>query len=152
MGLIWQHSFSKEDKIRIREAIQAAEKQTSGEVRVCFEQDCKGESVLQRAVKAFAHLGMEKTADRNGVLFYIAFDDRQFAVLGDQGIHEKVTQLFWDRVRGILASYFEKEEFVEGLVQAIGEVGRQLQHHFPYQKDDVNELPDDPVFHNETAE
>lgn len=152
MGLIWQHNFSKEDKVRIREAIQAAELQTSGEVRVYFEQDLKGESVLQRAVKAFALLGMDKTGDRNGVLFYIAFDDRQFAVLGDQGIHEKVTQLFWDQVKGILAGYFEKEEFVEGLVQAIGEVGSQLQHHFPFQKDDVNELPDDPVFHNESPE
>ncbi len=149
MGLIWQHSFSKEDKLAIRQAIQGAEKQTSGEVRVYFEQHTHGETVLQRAVKAFAKLKMEKTRDRNGVLFYIAFEDRQFAVLGDQGIHEKVTQNFWDTIRGLLAEYFAREEFVAGLVAAITEVGVQLQSHFPYQRDDINELPDDPVFHNE---
>ncbi len=149
MGLIWQHNFSKEDKLAIREAIQGAEKQTSGEVRVYFEQNTHGETVLQRAVKAFAKLNMQKTQDRNGVLFYIAFEDQQFAVLGDQGIHEKVTQTFWDTIRGMLTQYFAKEEFVPGLVAAIEEVGRQLETHFPYQRDDINELPDDPVFHNE---
>lgn len=150
MGLIWQHNFSKEDKTAIREAIQTAEMQTSGEVRVYFEQNTHGQSVLQRAVKAFAKLKMERTKDRNGVLFYIAFEDRQFAVLGDQGIHEKVTQAFWESTRSVLAKHFAQEEFVNGLVVAIGEVGRQLQKHFPYQSDDVNELPDDPIFHNET--
>lgn len=150
MGLIWQHNFSKEDKTAIREAIQAAEKQTSGEVRVYFEQNTHGESALQRAVKAFAKLKMERTKDRNGVLFYIAFEDRQFAVLGDQGIHEKVTQAFWESTRSVLAKHFAQEEFVNGLVVAIGEVGRQLRNYFPYQTNDVNELPDDPIFHNET--
>lgn len=150
MGLIWQHNFSTEDKAAIREAIQSAERQTSGEVRVYFEQHTHGESALQRAVKAFAKLKMEKTKDRNGVLFYIAFEDRQFAVLGDQGIHEKVTQVFWESIRGVLARHFAQEAFVEGLVEAIGEVGQQLRTWFPYHRDDVNELPDDPVFHNET--
>lgn len=149
MGLLWEHDFSEADRQALAEAIRQAECRTSGEVRVYFEKSCEGEPVLQRAQEAFAYLGMQETADRNGVLFYIAFDDHQFAVIGDQGIHEQVRQACWDEVSEMLSGYFRRGAFVEGLVAAIALMGDKLATYFPVQEGDRNELPDAPYFKNE---
>lgn len=149
MGLFWEHSFSTADREALRNAIAEAENHTSGEIRVYFERSTAGEPVLQRAQEAFGALKMHETRDRNGVLFYVAFDDRVFAVIGDSGIHEKVHQDFWDSTRDILSAHFVREEFVEGLVKGITEVGRKLKDYFPYETSDRNELPDEPHFQNE---
>ena len=89
---------------------------------------------------------MHLTEERNGVLFYLAYEDRKFAVLGDKGIYEKVSQNFWDSTKDLLRSHFSKNQFSEGLCQGIAEAGLQLKKHFPYQSDDINELPDDISF------
>ncbi len=149
MSLLWEHDFSEADKQAIAFAIRDAESGTSGEVRVYFEKTTEGKPVLDRARAAFAYLKMHETQERNGVLFYIAFEDHQFAVLGDQGIHEKVQQAFWEGLRIVLAEHFARGAFVEGLEKAIATVGLKLKDHFPRQKDDRNELPDEPYFKNE---
>jgi len=150
MSLLWEHDFSAADKKAIAAAIAAAEDHTSGEVRVYFEQNTGGHPVLERAREAFVYLKMHETRDRNGVLFYIAFDDHQFAVIGDEGIHQKVQQAFWDGLRVVLSEHFAREAFVEGLSKAIAIVGTKLKEHFPRQEDDRNELPDEPYFKNES--
>ena len=149
MGLIWEHDFLESDKVALRDAIRAAESHTSGEIRVYFEKSTEGEPVLQRAQEAFVALKMQETKDKNGVLFYIAFEDKVFAVIGDVGIHAKVHQAFWDSTRNIMAEHFAREEHVQGLTKAVLEVGVQLKAYFPREDDDENELSDEPVFKNE---
>jgi uncharacterized membrane protein len=89
---------------------------------------------------------MEKTASHNGVLIYLAVKNRKFAIIGDTAIHNFVTENFWDSVRNKMMDHFRENHFTEGLVEAITETGKQLKIHFPYQTDDVNELPDDISF------
>jgi uncharacterized membrane protein len=134
------------DPDRIRAAIAAAEKETSGEIRVSVSRFFWGQ-VRRVAERAFVRLGVSRTRDRNGVLFFIVPGRRKFVVLGDAGIHAKVGQEFWDCVAGKMSDHFKKGEFTEGLVAGIGEAGRELAAHFPYDAStDVNELPDDVDF------
>ncbi|MBN9385440.1 MAG: TPM domain-containing protein [Chitinophagaceae bacterium] len=139
--------FSDAEKQQIVAAIQAAEKQTSGEIRVFVESRCKYVAPLDRAAEVFSILKMDKTAARNGVLVYVALKDRQLAIMGDQGIHEKVGNEFWEKeVRQMLAE-FNKANYADGIAKIIGEIGEALRTHFPYDKEgDINELPDDIVF------
>ena len=133
--------FSKEQKAEIVKAIQAAELNTSGEVRVHIENSCGG-SALDRAAYIFEKLEMHKTALRNGVLFYLSLKDKKFAILGDAGINAKVPSDFWNAVKDVVIKNFKEEKFTEGLVQGIGLAGEKLKEHFPYQTNDKNELTD----------
>lgn len=134
------------DAERVKAAIAAAERQTSGEIRVSVARFFWG-SVRHAAEQAFARLGMTATKDRNGVMFFIVPARKKFVVLGDEGIHAKAGQEFWDSLAGVMSARFRKGEFTEGLVEAIGEAGRLLAAHFPYEgAADVNELPDDVDF------
>jgi uncharacterized membrane protein len=126
----------------VLKAIADAEDRTSGEVRVHIENTLKG-NVLDRAANVFTELGMKATAERNGILFYIAITDKQFAVLGDKGIHEKVPTGFWDDIRNEVQNNFKAGDFVNGLVAGITLAGTELAKHFPRRDDDVNELPND---------
>jgi len=125
-------------------AIKAAEKATSGEVRLYVEDNCK-EDVLDRAAFLFAELKMHKTELRNGVLFYLAKKDRKFAILGDGGINAKVGNDFWDHIKTEMLHFFKEEKFAEGLEKGISMAGEALSTHFPYQRNDVNELSDDII-------
>lgn len=123
-------------------AIQTAEKNTSGEIRVHIEANCPTQ--LEKRVKeVFFKLNMQKTALRNGVLIYLAANDRQFYIFGDKGIHQKVTLDFWESTKDLMQAHFKKGEFVEGLVEGILKVGEKLKAHFPYKDDDINELSDE---------
>jgi uncharacterized membrane protein len=134
--------FSEKDKLQIKNAIRAAELNTSGEIRVHIEKHCR-EDVLDRAAYIFKKLEMHKTELRNGVLFYLAVNDRKFAILGDAGINQKVSDNFWEEIKELMAEKFKEGLFAEGLSQGIRMAGEQLESHFPYQKDDVNELSDE---------
>ena len=138
--------FSEEEQKQIIAAIQEAEKQTSGEVKVHIEKKCETEDVLERAKEVFGLLKMHATAEQNGVLFYLAYEDRKFAVLGDKGIYEKVPADFWNSTKDLLRSHFSNNRFAEGLCLGINEAGIQLKKHFPYSSGDINELPDDISF------
>ncbi|HQK71248.1 MAG TPA: TPM domain-containing protein [Bacteroidales bacterium] len=137
--------FTKEQKETILSAIREAEKDTSGEIRVHIETHCP-EDVLDRAAWIFRKLGMDKTRERNGVLFYLAVADRKFAIIGDAGINSKVPEGFWNQVKELLTKYFKDGLFTEGLAEGIKLAGRQLKTFFPYRKDDVNELSDEISF------
>lgn len=123
----------------IIEAIEVAEKNTSGEIRVHIENNTELPP-LERALEVFHLLEMNKTELRNGVLFYVAVESKKFAILGDEGIHIKVKEHFWDAEKELMLSYFKKEEFSKGLELAIIEVGNKLKEFFPYQSNDTNEL------------
>jgi uncharacterized membrane protein len=138
--------FNEEEKQRIVQAIRGAEKQTSGEVRVYIESRCRFVNPVDRAVEIFYGLKMQETDDRNAVLLYLAIKDRQLAVFGDEGIHQKLGAAYWnDRVAEILAD-FNREDYVTGIVHCVTSIGEALHTYFPYYSDDKNELPDDIVF------
>jgi uncharacterized membrane protein len=137
--------FSSQEQEEIRSAIENAELDTSGEIRVHVENSCKGD-VLDRAAYVFKQLGMEKTELRNGVLIYLAIKHRKFAIIGDKGINNVVPAGFWDTIQKKMLESFRRNEFSAGLCHAIVAVGENLKKYFPYQKDDVNELADDISF------
>ncbi|MBX9783190.1 MAG: TPM domain-containing protein [Chitinophagaceae bacterium] len=138
--------FTDEEQQRIVAAIHAAEKRTSGEIRVFAESRCSYVNAIDRAAEIFFGLKMEKTEDRNGVLLYFAMKDQQMAIFGDEGIHQKVGEEFWNKeVRKILQE-FRKDNHAQGIINIITEIGEALVFHFPYENEDRNELPDDIVF------
>ena len=146
----WQKQkefFTPEEKERIISAIQQAEQRTSGEVRIYIESRCRFVDPLDRAKELFLSLKMEQTALRNGTLVYVAVKDRQAAVFGDEGIHQKVGQKYWEDEVNKMLLYFQEEHLADGIVQCITDIGAALQAHFPFSRDtDRNELPDDIVF------
>ena len=134
------------DSARIKEAIQKAERQTSGEIRVSVSRLFWG-NVEKAAEKAFVRLGMTRTRERNGVFFFVVPSRRKFVVLGDQGIHAKVGQEFWRQVADRVSERFREGDFTGGLVKGIEEVGEQLAAHFPYDSaSDVDELTNEVDF------
>lgn len=135
--------FSTEEDRRIVDAIRDAEGKTSGEVRVHLENHCK-EDPVTRAWEVFGELHMHETEARNGVLFYLAVQDKCFAVVGDQGINQKVEEDFWDSVKAEMESKFRAGQFVDGLRNGIIAAGEKLATYFPHAGgDDVNELSDE---------
>ena len=134
--------FSQEQESEVVQAIKSAEHQTSGEIRVHIESVCKGK-VLDRAAWLFKSLKMHETALRNGVLIYLSTSDRKFASIGDAGINAVVPANFWDDVKVLMINSFSKGEMVAGFVTVIAKVGEKLKELFPYQDDDINELPDE---------
>jgi uncharacterized membrane protein len=139
--------FNEEQQQEITSAIQSAERCTSGEIRVYVERHCRYVDPLDRAAEVFAGLQMEKTEARNGVLVYVAIKDRQLALFGDKGIHEKVGDAFWNQQVKNILSHFNKANYSGGIAVVVAEIGKALEHHFPYDPDtDKNELPDDIVF------
>ncbi|HEX7553456.1 MAG TPA: TPM domain-containing protein [Geothrix sp.] len=134
------------DQARVVEAIREAERVTSGEIRVSVAPFFWG-SVEKTAGKAFRRLGMENTADRNGVLIFLVPSRKRFAILGDMGIHEKVGQAFWHDASACLSAHFRQGAFTEGLVATVRMVGERLATHFPSAGEkDRNELPDEVDF------
>lgn len=138
--------ITPDDEKQIMAAIAEAEQNTSGEIRVHVESNCEGD-VLDRATEVFAELHMHQTQLRNGVLFYVAIEDHQFAVLGDAGINAIVPDHFWEDITAEVIRHFKGKKYAEGLSRGIRMAGEQLQAHFPYNpKGDINELSDDISF------
>ncbi|TCJ18593.1 TPM domain-containing protein [Flaviaesturariibacter flavus] len=146
----WQKSkefFSPDQQARLVAAIRAAEQRTSGEVRVYVESHCKFVDAIDRARELFFELGMERTEARNATLLYVAVTDHQAAVFGDEGIHRKVGQQYWQETVAGMLHEFRHEHLVEGMCLGIARLGEALHHFFPYDHEtDKNELPDDIVF------
>lgn len=137
--------FTAEQKQKIEAAIKEAELNTSGEIRVHIENHCK-DDVLDCAAFWFEKLAMHKTELRNGVLFYLAIQDKKFAILGDAGINAKVADDFWNEIKEQMKTEFQKNRFAEGLTNGILTAGEQLKKYFPHQIDDINELNDEISF------
>lgn len=130
------------DTQRIEDAIRRAERRTSGEIRVSVSRFFWGD-VRRVAERAFARLGMAATRERNGILFFVVPARRRFVLLGDQGIHARVGQDFWEEVAAAVAGHLHDGNFTLGLVHGIEKVGEQLALHFPFDPAaDSNELPD----------
>jgi len=143
--------FTREQQEAIVRAISEAEHATSGEIRVHIETSCKAD-VLDEAAWLFGKVGMDKTADRNGVLIYLALKERKFAIIGDTGINAVVPPGFWDNIRDHMKQRFSESLFTEGLTEGIIMAGEQMKEHFPHTRDDINEITDTISFgNNETG-
>jgi uncharacterized membrane protein len=139
--------FSIEEKNIIVSAIREAEQQTSGEIRVYVESHCRFVEALDRAAEVFTILKMGETSGHNAVLIYLAVKDRQLAIFGDYGIHEKVGEEFWTKEVIHMLTHFQNNHYADATAKVILDIGAALKYHFPYDRQtDVNELPDDIVF------
>ena len=139
--------LNHEEDQRVVEAIKQAELNTSGEIKVHIENRCKG-NVEQRSLFIFDKLKLNETKLRNGVLIYLAVKDRKFAILGDEGINNVVEDGFWNDVKDLMQGHFKEGRFAEGLEQGIMRCGEKLKTYFPYQSDDINEIPDEISYEN----
>ena len=142
-----QRLFSAEDFTAIAEAVRRAEAATSAEIRVHLERRVhrlpgQRPDALRRARKVFAHLGMHLTAERHGVLIYLAVEDKKLAVVGDEGIHRQVGDAYWETVRDLMIAKLREGRALDAVLAGIAEVGRVLARHFPRRPDDQNELSD----------
>ncbi len=137
--------FTEDEQALIRHAVESAEANTSGEIRVCIEKTCS-EDVLDRAAKYFYKLDMDKTKLRNGVLIYLATVDRKFAIIGDAGINKVVPGDFWDDAKQAMLELFKYGKLVEGITTGVAMAGEHLKRYFPHGAADHNQLPDDIAF------
>lgn len=145
MSIFSKQLLEKTQIEQIKLSIQKAEKNTSGEIKVHIEKHCKTE-VIARAVELFQQLELQKTEQRNAVLIYIAIQDKAFAIIGDDGINQKVPANFWDSTKELMLHNFKQQKIVEGITAGIEMAGKQLKTFFPYSQDDKNELSDDISF------
>lgn len=141
--------FSPTETEHMISAIKEAERETSGEIRIYIESRCKYLDALDRASEIFWSLKMDQTEHRNAVLIYVAAHDHQFAIYADQGIYQKLGTDFWNSEVRTMSAHFSREHFRDAILLVIGDVGKALHHHFPYDPSvDKNELPDDIIFGN----
>lgn len=137
--------INKEDQARIVKAIEEAELDTSGEIRVHIESKCKSDAV-SRAIYIFNYLKMYETAQRNGVLIYVAYESKKLAIIGDVGINNRVPSDFWNIIKDNMINSFAAGNVVDGICEAIKAAGVSLKEYFPYQDDDINEQPNEISF------
>ena len=130
------------EEAEVVEAIREAEQNTSGEIRVHLETHTELDA-FDRAAEVFDFLHMNNTKQSNGVLIYIAVNDRTLVIMGDSGINDVVPPNFWESTKDAIIEHFASGHMKQGLVNGILKAGEQLKKHFPYTKKDKNELPDD---------
>ena len=136
--------LEKIDEPAVLAAVREAERSTSGEVRVFVSRRrLRGREVTKRAHKEFHRLDMDTTDDRNAVLFYVVPRDRKFAVIGDEAVHARCGETFWQETAKMLEADFAEGRFTEGLVKGIRRAGELLARHFPKAGGNRNELPDE---------
>ena len=141
----WTHALLDDaDLEAVERAIEAAEAETSGEIRVHLERKLPpgAGDALVRARDVFARLEMHRTAARNGVLLYLAVDDHRLAIVGDEGLHARVGQPYWDEIRDTMVDHLRRGAPRQALLEAVARVGRALREHFPRRPGDENELSD----------
>ncbi|MHC4433310.1 MAG: TPM domain-containing protein [Planctomycetota bacterium] len=137
--------LSAAESARINSAIKGAESKTSGEIKLVMARHCWG-NMKAKARRIFKQLGLHKTKERNCVLILFVVTNREFLIYGDQGIHERVGQEFWDDIRDKMMADFEQDEFGDGISRGVCVIGERLSQHFPYQRDDTDEISDDIVY------
>ena len=134
--------LTAEEEQQVIEAIRIAEKNTSGEIRVHLEKNSKID-VYERALEVFHLLKMDNTKLQNGVLIYVAVEDKTFVIFGDEGINNVVEEDFWESTKNVMQGHFKRGHFKQGLVDGILKAGKQLETYFPWETGDKNEIPDD---------
>ncbi len=134
--------LSVKEEREIIEAIRIAEKNTSGEIRIHIERTSEIDA-FDRAMEVFHDLKMDNTKLQNGVLIYVAVEDKTFVIYGDKGINDKVSNDFWDSTKDVMQSHFKAGNFKQGLIEGVLKAGKELETYFPWEDSDTNELTDE---------
>ncbi|WP_283635956.1 TPM domain-containing protein [Aquaticitalea lipolytica] len=134
--------LTAQEEQEIIAAIRKAEQRTSGEIRIHIEKTSKIDAI-DRAMDVFHLLKMDNTKLQNGVLIYVAVEDRNFVIFGDKGINDAVESNFWDSTKDVMQKHFKSGNFKQGLIEGVLKAGEQLEKHFPWQHNDTNELPNE---------
>ena len=134
--------LTAQEEQEIIAAIRKAEQRTSGEIRIHIEKTSKIDAI-DRAMDVFHLLKMDNTKLQNGVLIYVAVEDRNFVMFGDKGINDAVESNFWDSTKDVMQKHFKSGNFKQGLIEGVLKAGEQLEKHFPWQHNDTNELPNE---------
>ncbi|HTR80681.1 MAG TPA: TPM domain-containing protein [Bacteroidota bacterium] len=148
MALFKRHPLLTHDELtKIAGAIAAAERNTSGQIRVSIRKrrawNERKLSLHAFALKNFHELGMEKTKEKSGVLLFFSLGERAFQIIADEGIHKRVHERYWDDLAVTLTSHFKKQKFCDGICEVVKEIGTKLAEEFPRHSGDTNELPND---------
>jgi uncharacterized membrane protein len=134
-----------EESDRLRVAVALAEKGTSAEIKVVLVRHCWSDIRL-RAARLFRKLNLDKTEQRNCVMVLLVLTNREFLIYGDEGIHQKVGQAFWDDVRDLALARFKEDRFGEGLAEGVGLIGQKLAEFYPYHANGKNEISDEIAY------
>jgi uncharacterized membrane protein len=137
--------LNESESAKINSAIKEAESKTSGEIKVVLARHCWGK-MEAKAAKIFRELGLHKTKERNCVLVLFIVTNREFLIHGDQGIHEKVGQGFWEDIRDKMVAAFKQDAFGDGISEGVCLIGERLSQYFPYQRNDSDEISDEIVY------
>ena len=137
--------LSQLDHDRIVGAIRQSEANTSGQIRVYVQRGKLEGDPVDAARTKFQKLAMHATKERNGVLIFVVPRARKLAVIGDEGVHRKCGDAFWQQLVERMRAHFQKENFTDALVEAIQETGKLLASHFPKSASPKNELPDEVI-------
>lgn len=137
--------LTPEESQQLATAIEQAEKQTSGEIKVVLVRHCWTD-IHAKASRMFKKFNLDKTEQRNCVMIMLVLTNREFLIYGDQGIHEKVGQDFWDDVRDLMRTRFKEDEFGEGLCEGINRIAEKLAAFFPYEAGDKDEISDEVAY------
>ena len=144
--------FSENDRLKIKETVAEAEKNTSGEIRVvihsCYSEGLES-NIHAQAKHEFEKYGLGDTRDKTGILILLVLEARKFMVWGDDGIHAKVPQGYWDVLAVGMTAHFKENNYALGICEAVAEVGKRLAEFFPRKQDDTNELSDDVIVEEE---
>ena len=125
--------FTKTDHDRITTTLHEMQAITSAPIHIHFCHHCS-KSVMRSAIKFFKHSGLNRTAERNAVLIFIARASERFAILGDAGTHTKLPESFWDDCQEQLTEKFKQALFVEGIEESIKKIAHALSEYFPAEK------------------
>jgi len=140
------HFVNDDELLRITNKIREYEKLTAGEICVSIREKKhfmqRRRTVDEMAKHEFVRLGIAKTRDKTGILIYILLAERQFQILADSGINEKVSPDTWHKIKDAMEEFFAKGMFAKGVLYAVEEIGKILALHFPVKPDDTNEIPD----------
>ena len=137
--------LSEAESVKINSAIKDAETKTSGEIKLVIARHCWGK-IETKAAKIFRELGLDKTKEHNCVLVLFIVTNREFLIHGDQGIHDRVGQGFWDEIRDEMVAAFKQDEFGDGISRGVYLIGERLSKYFPYQRDDIDEISDEIIY------
>lgn len=136
-------TFLNENEIKaLVETIKEAELHSTGEIRIHIDSNTEAD-FAKVAFSVFESLGMTKTKERNGVLFYVNFEQKYLTIIGDEGIHDKVKQKFWDDLHDEMTKGFSNQIYFETLQKAILKTGTELKKYFPINGENPNELPNE---------
>ncbi|MCC7461179.1 MAG: TPM domain-containing protein [Gammaproteobacteria bacterium] len=146
-----RRSFPPEALADIERAIVAAEKHHAGELCFAIESALPlaevraGVTARERALHVFSLLRVWDTAANNGVLIYVLLADGAIELIADRAVAERIAPPEWDELCRRIETEFAAGHYRGGALMAVQAIGAQLARHFPAQRGESDELPNQPV-------